>query len=391
MLAGAGNIWIDDVSLKEAAGGPELLWEAEIDRAVRGYYNPVDCAMLDELVESARTHGVYLQLCLLTRDAYMKDLHDPGSQQYDGAITDAQNLLRYAVARWGYSTSIITWEYFNELDPGLPAERFYHELATYLDRVDVYHHLRSTSTWHPSRRDCQNADLDVADMHFYLRPGADRKYDDEVAAVMGCAQWLRESAPQKPALLGEFGLANQNWGLTEAMKSSDDLSDFHNAIWASALSGLSGTAMSWWWERLDRHDHYPQYQPLSNYLRDIPWTSAKLRPTTATLSATTLRLVGLQAPDRLYAWLFDPAASFESRVLRHQRPEAKSDVQLLVRDLEPGTYRASWWDTRTGQLIQQNQLPLSQPGSSQTSLPPTTATLTVPPWDSDIAVKLVRE
>ena len=39
--------------------------------------------------------------------------------KYEQAIKDAKNLLRYAVARWGYSTAVVGWEYFNEQDPGL--------------------------------------------------------------------------------------------------------------------------------------------------------------------------------------------------------------------------------------------------------------------------------
>ena len=58
-LEGQGTAWLKDLSLKEAAGGPELLWEADVNRSIRGYYNPVDCFMLDQLVEAARKHGIY--------------------------------------------------------------------------------------------------------------------------------------------------------------------------------------------------------------------------------------------------------------------------------------------------------------------------------------------
>ena len=102
----------------------------------RGYYNPVDCALLDHIVEAAEQTGIYLQLCLITRDAYMGDLKDEQSAAYQQATVDAQNLLRYAVARWGYSTHVVTWEYFNENDPGLPMERFYREVGDYLQQVD---------------------------------------------------------------------------------------------------------------------------------------------------------------------------------------------------------------------------------------------------------------
>jgi len=61
-------------------------------------------------VEAAERHDIYLMLCLITRDLYMKDLSDPTSAEYERAIRDAKNLMRYAVARWGYSTHVGAWE-----------------------------------------------------------------------------------------------------------------------------------------------------------------------------------------------------------------------------------------------------------------------------------------
>ncbi|MBM4028719.1 MAG: DUF5060 domain-containing protein, partial [Planctomycetes bacterium] len=105
-LVGAGTIWLDALSLKEAQGGPELLWEADVNRPIRGYYNPLDCFMLDQLLEAAERHGIYLMLCAITRDLYMNALSKVDSPEYRLAIADAKKFLRYAVARWGYSTSV---------------------------------------------------------------------------------------------------------------------------------------------------------------------------------------------------------------------------------------------------------------------------------------------
>jgi hypothetical protein len=59
-LVGSGTIWLDNLSLKEAAGGAELLWEADVNRPIRGVYNQLDCFMLDKLIESAEQNGIYL-------------------------------------------------------------------------------------------------------------------------------------------------------------------------------------------------------------------------------------------------------------------------------------------------------------------------------------------
>ncbi len=202
-LQGRGAAWLDALSLRETSGGPELLWEADVNRNVRGFYNPVDCFMLDQIVASAQQHRIYLQLCLLTRDLYMSSLQDEQTIEYQRAIDDAKQFMRYAVARWGYSTAVVTWEYFNEQDPNLPTDRFYEELGEYLERIDIYGHLRSTSTWHPSPRNWRHSHLDIVDTHFYLRPIPNRKYVDEVAAALGNATEIRRRGIRKPALIAE--------------------------------------------------------------------------------------------------------------------------------------------------------------------------------------------
>lgn len=354
-LEGGGDAWIDGLSLKEADGGPELLWEAAVNRPVRGFYNPIDSFLLDEIVEAAQRHGIYLQLCLITRDVYMKDFANAGSPQYQRAIGDAKNLLRYAVGRWGYSTHVAGWEYFNENNPSLPMERFYRVLGEYLREVDVYGHLRSTSAWGPAPRDYAHPELDFADMHFYLRPGEERKYADEVEAAVGNAAWLREHAPAKPALLGEFGLADTQWRPTREMRDSPEIADFHNALWASALSGNSGTALFWWWDRLDQRNHYPHYRPLADFVADIPWTTAQLKPSEASSTDKRVRVIGLQGEGRAYLWLFDPLASFESLVIRKATPAELDAIPIRIPEMAAGTYRVQWWDTRSGEIVREEQ------------------------------------
>lgn len=377
-LDGDGPAWLDGLSLQEAPGGPELLWEADVNRPARGVYNPIDCWMLDEVLAAAERRGLYLQLCLLTRDLYMTALKDEHSADYERAIADARKLLRYAVARWGHSPHVATWEYFNENDPGLPTHRFYAALGAYLEQVDVYRHLRQTSTWHPSPRDMQHPKLDVADLHFYLRSIPNPPYPDEAAAALGQAQFLREHAPRKPALIAEFGLANEKWQPTPEMEQSDSLVDFHNGLWASALSGTSGTAMFWWWDRLDKRNAYPLYRPLATFVAGVPWTTANLQPLAATVSESRLRLSGLRGTDRAYLWLFDPQASWANVVIRKQTPGSVAGVEVTIRDLAAGQYRVQWWDTWEGKSLAES-IAAPQDGVLR---------LAVPTFSRDLAAKI---
>nr|MCU0874692.1 DUF5060 domain-containing protein [Pirellulaceae bacterium] len=233
-LDGGGTAWLDALSLRETGGGAELLWEAAIREPIRGFYNPTDCFILDQLVDAGERRGLYLQLCLITRDLYMNSLRDEQSGEYAQAIRDAKNLLRYSVARWGYSTQVAAWEYFNEIDPRLPTDRFYDELGAYLEQIDVYRHLRTTSTWAPSPKDWKHPRLDIAETHHYIRPADKEQGHDEVAVVLQRTELLREHAPRRPIQLGEFGLAEDNWQRSAYMKQDAALVHFHNSLWASA-------------------------------------------------------------------------------------------------------------------------------------------------------------
>jgi len=377
-LLQTGSAYIDNLSLREKAGGPELLWEADVNRPVRGFYNQLDCFILDELVEAAEQNDIYLMLCVITRDLYMKSLSDENSGEYQQAIADTKKLMRYAAGRWGYSTNVAAWEYFNEIDPGLPTDRFYAEVGKYLEQVDIHHHLRTTSTWHPSAKDCRHPVLDVAQLHHYMRPEAKEDFKDEVAVVLDRTRFLRTHAPAKPALIGEFGLATPKWGLSEHMKQDSEGVHFHNSLWASAFAGASGTAMFWWWDQLDRQDAYGHYRPLSAFLADVSF--AGLQKPEATVSNDQLRLLGYQGSDRAYIWVFNKEATWYNLVIDKKQPTPVGGASIEIRGLRPGSYRIEWWDTHKGKIIQAEKVSSAQ---DRLQIP-------VPSFSRDIALKIRR-
>lgn len=376
-LVGQGAAYIKELALTEADSGPNLLWEAEVNRPERGYYNPLDCFLLDRLVEAAEGHGVYLMLCLLTRDLYMPDLKDVQSPAYAQAVQDAQNLLRYAVARWGYSTAVAMWEYFNEMDPGRPTGRFYEELGLYLDRVDPYRHLRTTSTWGPSTRDLRHGELDVGQVHHYMRPGDGEGFRDEISVLLDRATFLRTHGTSKPVLIGEFGLADDRWGLSEYMKKDRQGVHFQRGLWVSAMSGVSGTALFWWWDQLDRYDLYGHYRGLSRFMAgvDLRHTQA----ITASANSSEIRIVGYQGPADATFYLADTSAGWWPVVAEGRAPSPRQGITVVLNDLPTGTYRVQWWDTRSGEMVRMDTVSASQP-----------CVLSVPTFTADVACQVFR-
>jgi hypothetical protein len=238
------------------------------------------------------------------------------------------------------------------MDPGLPTDRFYAALGEHLEKTDPYGHLRITSTWHPSARDCGHAKLDVGQVHHYLRPALGEAAKDESAAVAKWAEFLRRSGPGKPGMIAEFGLANDRWGQSDYMKQDADLVHFHNALWASAMSGTAGTTLFWWWEQLDRQQAYSHYKPLAAFCRDVPFHTAGFRPIAPSASDARLRVAGLRAKDRACLWLFNTEAAWWPQVVEHRTPAEVRGATLDLDGLAPGTYAVEWWDTQTGQVTE---------------------------------------
>jgi hypothetical protein len=175
-----------------------------------------------------------------------------------------------------------------------------------------------------------------------------------VAAVLGQARDLREHSLDRPMLLAEFGLADEKWGLSPRMKEDLRLEHFHNALWASSLSGLSGTAMFWWWEQLDRCDAYHHYRPLAHYLKTVPFAAARLEPDEAEVDGShKIMVVGLKGSRNACYWLYDPENSWERRGGRETAAGSEvTDAVLRVVDLPQGDYSVDWWDTRNGKIVE---------------------------------------
>jgi hypothetical protein len=270
------------------------------------------------------------------------------------------------------------WEYWNEMNPDLPTDRFYSELGKYLEEIDVYGHIRTTSTWGPSPKDCRHDELDLADTHFYLRPTDRGRLEDEVHAIVERTAWLRQHAPRKPAHLGEFGLADDQWRITADLRRSPELADVHNALWASALSGASGTALFWWWERLDERNAYHLYGPVSRFVAEIPWNSGLVQTAAVHCARVDVRVLGLRADQAAWLWCYSKEAAWSKLSTNRAGPAAISDCSFELRGFDRRPLTVEWVDTARG-LVLRSEQKVPSDGVLQ---------MTAPPFARDLAVRV---
>ncbi|MCF7709181.1 MAG: hypothetical protein K9N52_09815 [Verrucomicrobia bacterium] len=247
------------------------------------------------------------------------------------------------------------------MNPNLPTDRFYAEVGRYVKEIDPYGHPITTSAWSDNPKDWRHPMLDTAQMHFYLRPGKDGGYRDEVAAVIEQARLLiDETSSARPMFLGECGLATSEWGLSEFMRRDGELVHFHNMLWASSLSGLSGAAMFWWWEQLDLQNAYTHYGPLVEFIQDVPLIEQDMKP--ADLSApANVHTVGLRGEFAACLWIINKQATWWASVLNAGQPEQLEDVAIEVKGLRPDAYVIEWWNTRRGVVLKKERVQRSAP------------------------------
>lgn len=209
--------------------------------------------------------------------------------------------LRYIVARYGYSPNVWAWELWNELGEATPEIAAWHkEMADYLHEIDPNHHLVTTSTWQGNMDKFAAAwdlkEMDFTQCHHY---GVLPALAPRVAGHL--ARW------PKPHVVGEGGGPAPSPNADDlherdACVVDPDGVEFHGSLWASAMSGAAGTTLPWWWrQRVEPRNLFYHYRAVANFVQDIPWNDARLRP----IPAPVVLLVG-GAPRKLSPTLIAP-------------------------------------------------------------------------------------
>ena len=303
---------------------------------------------------------------------------------------EARDLLkrrfRYIVARWGYSTAVLTWELWNEADlvtpyvPGASAA-WHAEMASYLRELDPYDHLVSTSfAFGPSDGSVwASPGLDYTQFHFYSRPfGDDPKLFPNLA--QNAAWWMpgMHTAYQRPTLLAEFGVDAR--GPAETFRADPEGIGLHDGLWAGALNQTFGTGMSWWWDNyvdVEPDRFYPMFGSVARFLAGTAWhREGFARSTSAAASATRpLVVYGLQGPNRGLVWIKNDQHQWTS-------PDwaVINDATAVLNGLAAGRWCGEWWNTWAGQSA----------GGFTIDSTGTPVPVAVPAFAGDVALRLSR-
>ncbi len=391
-----------------------------------GRYSLASGWRLDEILESAEQHGVYIQLVLNDHGQFSTFTNprwheNPYNAANGGPVPDAaphlffsdptaRNLherrLRYVAARWGAFTNILAWELFNEVqfigtsstnmygDPGVRAAvvDWHQEMGDALHLLDAHEHLVSTSSQPSPVDDGVSAvpAIDLLQVHLYSGPESelDRTLVDFIRGL--------QAEHGKPVLGGEIGLpshAELGFDPTTFAGSQADRehlsqgTHLHNTAWAAAHA--RSLAASWWWGSYiaadaSRHRGSPSFPlnevtfpPLANYLFGEDWAAAGLGDAAITASPSVYA-VGLASTSAARVWTRDVLNGYGSG----ERPgnlagRVVSDAELTVSGMDDGSYDVEVWDPWAGNVI----------GSFTADASGGDLTISLPAFTRDLAIK----
>ena len=183
--------------------------------------------------------------------------------------------LRYLVARYGYSTSLFCWEFFNEVDliddydSKLIAD-WHVKMAKYLRQIDPWDHLISTSYANSGGDPRVDGlkELDFVQTHHYQAP--------DIARDLGIDKKNKKAAKDRPHFHGEFGISHSGKETGQLDPTGIHL---HNGLYSSIGRMDAGTAMTWWWDSyVHPRDMYHIFGAFAKWIDEFDFVEQNPQP-----------------------------------------------------------------------------------------------------------------
>ncbi len=292
-------VYVTQVEIREQTGGtpgPNIVAKPSMEH--HKYFEQRFSYAFDQVIESARQNNVFLKVVVLEAGEDIFQWLDANGVLGSGSGANfygnyrsvtagrwlQQAWWRYLQARWGYATSVHSWELVNEGDPSL--DRHYvlaDEFGKYMRQFAPNHHLVTTSFWHslPVAAFWRNAsypNIDYADLHAYVstsqtgdvniaaakdpvvvaRCGTSNSCFKQAMAFDAALNHSEHSLQSldrligKPLVRGETGLDSPTVQQEDVNLQRDTRGVWlHNLVWSQIDAGAMHD-LYWWFENLRR-------------------------------------------------------------------------------------------------------------------------------------------
>ncbi len=357
-----------------------------------GQYNMMHAWDMDQVIAEAEQLGLYLNFVVHNHGKFSEYSdaeweHNPFNVKNGGYLEKAgdymrderakesfRKLMRYIIARWGYSTRIFAWELWSELDlTGGRDDKIYRspecvewhrEMGRFIRDTDPNEHLVGTHVCGDYSR--QDPALIGLDEMTHCPIDAYHGSSDPLHIVKLMEDSIAFNRPYaKPVQITEFGGAPSGQGLLHLRQS------LHAALWASACTELPGTPMLWWWHQVEEENYYTMYRALSRFMAGEDKRGKGMQPCEVVVSVPEggrpLSAQVLKSTTHALGWLYLRSPDFGATHPESQPQDHRCTIELP--DMRSQMFTVEFWDTVQGRVLTSEQL-MPEGGSLRFSVPP---------------------
>jgi len=388
----------------------------------------------DELLNRAEELGIYLEMGALV--GWPEFAEDPskmeGNAHWDENTYNSKNggpidypfqfdsnqqaknyfkqLLRYYIARWGYSSNVFCWQLWGEFDmrnytayaAGLnyyseeALISWHREMSEYVKSIDSRHLITTAEAGDTIGAIWQLPDIDFVSIHNYGE-GIETTLPEKI---------VKYQIYHKPILVQEYGpMALSNTGISE----EEYRAAYHNPLWRTVMQKLSGSAMKWTWygdpiEETMNLDN--DYKIMAEFFLEADFTNQSVEELLIsdlspkqnyepiirqkrTGESVVVRPGGLRSPVEIfglgnsqtaYLWLHDFRYSLTDLQQTGYQAQNLANIKFQLNNMANGSYQVEFWNTLTGQ-VEKRQFVADN----------NTLIIEAPDFQKDIAVKIVKQ
>ncbi len=329
-----------------------LEWKKDGYTGGIGVYSQQAAAMQDSILNLASAKNIRLQLVLFQHGMFSENVNsnwsdNPYNVALGGPLTRAEEffynesvkkstkkLLRYIVARWGYSSTVFAWELFNEVQfTGIHNSQtatwksavltWHDEMGKYIKSIDAFKHIVTTSA---DDNQCLSMDkltgLDVVQYHLYnakLLPtqnAQDKKF--------------KENLSRTGVINGEYG--------EDVSTAKVPFEKQRISIWTGIMSQVPH--LMWLWDDYTNPDWANLFKFPAAFVKEKDFVKeTKLQDwnPSATILGTNLTTVGVASAKNYYAIIYD-----------ENLQDNLSGVSLNLSSLPLGKYKIIYTNILTG-------------------------------------------
>ena len=339
-----------------------------------GVYSQAAAAAQDSVLDLCTNKDINLQMCIFHHGMFSENVNsnwndNPYNVANGGYLNRAEEffynatakaqtkkLLRYIVARWGYSSHLFAWELFNEVQfTGnynsqtatwrTEVVKWHDEMGQYIKSIDAFKHVVTTSADDNQIVSMNNiAGLDNLQYHTYSNTILDN-------LVVKDASFLN-SMTNKSIMCGEYGTST----------NADVPFDVQrNAIWTGISSQVPH--FMWLWDNYTDPSWGLLFKQPAAFVKDEDFTKqgvlSKWSFSVSNNNTTTvLKSAGFSTPkNNFYGYVYD--------ALNQNNIGA---TQMTMPNMPKGTYRIQYYMPDSARVVVVDSVPLT-PFSNTIVLP----------------------